>query len=124
MFAGLAKRNPGWRFVLINDLIAFERLPDDLPSEVLVPARTGLDFLTRLCLAMEADAYIGPADVFGLAAYLARRPVHLLEAPNSPVKIAEKSLQSGNRSEGPSELFPQALEFFATEFFKSTPQIS
>lgn len=86
----LAKRNPGWRFILLNDLIAVDGSLDELPPEILMPSRSGFDFLTRLCLAAEADAYIGAADVFGLAAYLALRPAYLLGSSSLPAVIIAK----------------------------------
>ena len=86
--ATLPKRYPGWRVVILNDPHSVDGLPPDLPPEVLLPARIGFDFLTLLCLAIEADAYIGAADVYGLVAYLARRPASLLAGTNPPVMVS------------------------------------
>jgi hypothetical protein len=87
----LAKRNSNWRFVVLNDLIAVNGSFGELPPEILTPSRAGFDSLTRLCLAVEADAYIGAADVYGLAAYLARKPAHLLGGGRLPVAIGAAS---------------------------------
>jgi len=84
----LPKRYPGWRVVILNDPHSVDGLSPDLPQEVLLPARTGFDFLTLLCLAIEADAYIGAADVYGLVAYLARRPASLLAGTKPPVIVS------------------------------------
>ena len=113
----LAKRNPGWRFVLLNDLIAVDRLPDQLPPEVLVPARAGFDFLTRLCLAIEADAYIGATDVFGVTAYLAQRPAYLLEGRDLPIKIVAASAKPRWVLEDPYRVPADEVERLATDLF-------
>lgn len=87
----LAKRNPKWRFVVLNDLIAVNDSFGELPPEILTPCRAGFDSLTRLCLAVEADAYIGAADVYGLAAYVAGKPACLLGGGELPVAIGATS---------------------------------
>ena len=91
VLAEVAKRHADWRFVVLNDSIAFDVMPRPLPPAVLAPACAGFDFLTRLCLAIEADAYVGPPDVFGSTAYLAQRPAYLLESPKSPIVISTAS---------------------------------
>jgi hypothetical protein len=122
MLAKLVKRNPGWCFVLLNDLIAIGGSADELPPGILFPARAGFDFLTRLCLAIEADAYIGPADVFGLTAYLAIRPAYLLERPNSPVMIVATSPKPHEILDGAYRVPASEVERLASDLFGANVQ--
>jgi hypothetical protein len=117
VLADVAKRHPDWRFVVLNDSIAFGDLPHQLPPEVLVPARAGFDFLTRLCLAIETDAYIGATDVFGVTAYLAQRPAHLLEGRDLPVKIVTAPPKPRWMLEDPYRVPADEIERLATDLF-------
>jgi hypothetical protein len=117
VLADVAKRHPNWRFVVLNDPIAFYDLPHRWPPEVLVPVRAGFDFLTRLCLAIEADAYIGATDVFGVTAYLAQRPAHLLEGPDLPIKIVAVPPKPLWTLEDSCRVPADEVERLATELF-------
>ena len=92
-FAQAVERHPAWHFVLLNDAVDFDGRPVDLPTKLLQPSRAGFDLLTRLCIVAEADAYFGATDIYGLCAYLAGRPAHLLPAQYLVVGAAASNVR-------------------------------
>jgi hypothetical protein len=82
IFAALDDVDPlsqGWRFVLLG-----AEPPEDWKRKlglISVPSYSGLDLAMQMALVMEADAYCGELNKFGLAALLAGRPAAILREP-------------------------------------------
>jgi len=79
VLAALAKAEAAhlnWRFILLGERVGTKLLRHS-PS-LIAPSHSGLELSVQLALAMEADAYLGSADVFGVAALLGGRPVTFL----------------------------------------------
>jgi hypothetical protein len=70
-FHELATTHPAWCFLLLgtNDLV--DDYSTTLPPNVVAPGRSGATFLSQLAIAMQADAFMGPLDVFGAASVMA-----------------------------------------------------
>jgi hypothetical protein len=86
-FRGLEKSRPKWYFLPlgINPFstgLAGVSLPNVIP-----PSRSGIGFLGQLAIAMEADAYIGAADVYGVASVLASVPSTWLAQEGHAMRI-------------------------------------
>jgi hypothetical protein len=76
-----AERYSDWHFVMLNDASYFDSR--ELPLNVHLPSRAGLDVLTRLCIAAEVDAFIGVDDIYGLTTSISGKPAHLLTGVGS-----------------------------------------
>ena len=59
-------------------------------GNIIWPACAGLEFGTKIALAVEADAVIGPGCLLALAAALAERPVTLLARGESTFKVSSE----------------------------------
>jgi len=82
----------GWRFVFLGD---------DPPANwkrklglISVPGHSGLDFAMQIALAMEADAYLGDLNKYGMAALLAGRAAAILQGPESALDIKIEPMPS------------------------------
>ncbi len=69
---------PEWCFVVIGDSPWSGQMLPRATENMIWPTRSGMDFRMQLSLAFEADAYIGPDNLFALAAILSGKPVTLL----------------------------------------------
>lgn len=98
-----------WHFILLNDAMDIDNFPQQLPTRVLVPSRTGIDFLTRLCIAAEVDAYAGSADLYGLVAHFAGTSVSLLSGAYSSSDIWAVLASVDQSTNYSSEAFFQGL---------------
>jgi hypothetical protein len=78
----LAQSHPAWRFIILGPGALALDLSRELPPNVVVPARSGLGFLTQIALATQADVYFGDADSFGITSTIAGLPVTLLSGGN------------------------------------------
>jgi hypothetical protein len=116
LLAGATERHPDWQFLLLNDEITLGGLPLRLPSRVLMPSRAGFDLLTRLCLAAEVDAYVGVQDVFGLTAYLAGKPAHLLRDVHASVNITAAPPKVDCSPQYSDELLSQNIEMLLSYY--------
>ena len=79
----LAEHYRDCAFVVLSDYHVF--LDDDkLPRSLLLPARAGFDFPTCVGIAAEADALVGPTDVYGLTAFFCGKPVLFMPSEGFP----------------------------------------
>jgi len=83
----LAETYPNWRFLPLG-LNAFVTERSVLPSNIVVPGRAGIGFLTQLAIAMQADAFLGVADVYGICSTLTGVPTTLLAEDTRPAAVA------------------------------------
>ena len=77
-----------WHFVVMQRGGLLTKIPGSTTKDLIWPNCAGLDFGTRLALAAEADATIGPSCIFTLAAALSGRPVTLLDSGCDLVDVA------------------------------------
>jgi hypothetical protein len=64
------------------------KVPAFATGNMIWPACAGLELGTKMALAVEADAVIGPGCLLALAAALAERPVTLLARGESTFKVS------------------------------------
>ena len=83
-----ADTHPIWRFLIMEERGPTTRMPATATANVIWPACAGLEFGTRMALAVEADALIGPSCLLALTAMLAERPVTLLVSGESVLKVS------------------------------------
>jgi hypothetical protein len=70
--------HPIWRFIIMELRNPTTKMSTSASGNIIWPACAGLEFGTKIALAVEADAVIGPGCLLALAAALADRPVTLL----------------------------------------------
>ena len=86
----LAQSHPTWRFVILGPGALALDLSREQPANTVVPARSGLGFLTQIALATQADAYFGDADSFGISSAIAGLPAMWLSGGDgaaSPIQL-------------------------------------
>jgi hypothetical protein len=80
--------HPIWRFIIMELRTPTTKVPAFATGNMIWPACAGLELGTKMALAAEADAVIGPGCLLALAAALAERPVTLLARGESTFKVS------------------------------------
>ncbi len=86
-FREIERTHPNWYFLPLGLSPFTTGLSGVSLPNVIAPGRSGLGFLGQLSLAMQADAYLGIADIFGAAAVLAGIPCTWLAQEDQLDKI-------------------------------------
>lgn len=74
-------RSSGWRFILLGTVPDY--VLKTASKNIVLPSHSGMDLSMQMAIAMEADAFLGTKDKFGVASAIAGRPVAFLE----PTKV-------------------------------------
>ena len=86
-FHELAMTHPEWRFVLLGTNGLVGDYATALPPNVVAPGRSSMTFLTQIAVAMQADAFMGPLDIFGAASVLAGVDATILNGDGSEAAV-------------------------------------
>jgi hypothetical protein len=107
------ERHAHWYFIILNDVWCLESC--EATAKIFVAARAGFDVLTRLCIAAEADAYVGVDDMYGLAAALSGKPAHLLRDARLSVDIPIQLSNATHSTEYSSAVLSRGIDRVLSE---------